>query len=374
MSAGNASAAPLVLYIQLPLGPAHLARIRALDAVDGIRCRGVQLASLERTRRDRIEGEPPAPFTTLTEGEYESLSRRHVLSRAAGFVKESGARAIIVDAPADPVQLLMGRIAQRRGVLACTRWAATWADHPRHTWKEYMKRLVYRGWDAYFATGSRSIEYLETFGVPKRRVFKCGNPVDADAIAAAKAAAPLAPRERSFLFVGRFLRLKNLERFAEAYLRYRAEGGTWTLDLVGFGESEAAVRAALQHQSGVTFHGHLGHDRLIPMYLRAGCLVLPSYSENWGLVVNEAMHAGMPIAVSGVTGCVPELLEESGNGISFDPLDIGAMTRALHEIEGMDKLTRVAMGRRSLEIIQPHSQQAWAECVAAGLSQCGLGE
>jgi glycosyltransferase involved in cell wall biosynthesis len=362
---------PLVLYVQLTLGAPHLARIRALDRQPGIRCRGVQLASDERTRRTRPP-EDRALFSTLMEGEYESLSRPAILRAALRHLDETGASAIIVDAPADPVQLLLGRIAHRRGLLACTRWAATWADHPRKGWKEWLKRFVYRGWDAYFVTGERGLEYLRTFDVPSDRSFVCGNPADAEAIASERARTGRIEREHSFLFVGRFLTLKNLERFARAYLRYRSEGGTWRLDIVGFGETEAAVRQLLEAEASVTFHGALGHDVLIPMYLRAGCLVLPSYSENWGLVVNEAMHAGMPIAISSLTGCAPELLREGENGVAFDPWDEASMASALKRIESLDAQALRHMGEASLSIIESHTPDAWAGRVHAGLLAVGL--
>lgn len=363
---------PLVLYIQLTLGPPHLARIRALDRRPGVRCRGVQLASGERTRGSTAAVGDDSIHSTLIDGEYESLPRYSIVRAALDHIAELGAAAIIVDAPADPVQLLIGRAVRRRGVLACTRWAATWADHPRHRFKEFLKGFVYRGWDAYFATGLRSIEYLRSFGVAEDLVFRCGNPVDQDAIVAKRAASPGVERTNGFLFVGRFLKLKNLIRFAHAYRRYLSEGGTWSLDLVGFGETRDEVERILCDEPRARFHGHLEHDELIPMYLAAGCLILPSYSENWGLVVNEAMHAALPIAISKITGCLPELLEEGGNGISFDPFDESSMVSALHTIEAWTSSERAQLGRRSLEIIAAHTPDAWAEAVHAGLTARGL--
>jgi glycosyltransferase involved in cell wall biosynthesis len=49
-------------------------------------------------------------------------------------------------------------------------------------------------------------------------------------------------------------------------------------------------------------------------------LVLPSYSEPWGLVVNEAMACGMPVIVSEKCGCAPDLVQNGKNGISINPL------------------------------------------------------
>jgi len=363
---------PLVLYYQLTLGPPHLARIRALNALVGVRCEGVQFASDERTRRALGRDPADAIVTTLSEGEYETLPRFEVLQAALRHLDQSGAAAIIVDAPADPVQFFLGRLAHRRGCIAATRWAATWTDHPRKRWKEFLKGFMYRGWDAYLATGERSIEYLKTFGVDDDSIFTCGNPVDSEAIASARHSLHREDRRENFLFVGRFLKLKNLERFARAWLQYRQNGGGWTLDLVGFGESEPELRRLLEGCADVSFHGHLGHEELLPLYFESGCLVLPSFSENWGLVVSEAMHAGMPITISTVTGCAPELLVEGENGYSMDPFDVGSMCDVLARMEALEPAERALMGARSLAIIADHDPTTWAEAVLAGLRQSGL--
>jgi glycosyltransferase involved in cell wall biosynthesis len=360
-------AEPLILYYQPTLGPAHIERIRALDCVGGLRCRGVQLASREATRAFELGAGNEELFTTLLPGVYERLPRLAILRAARKHILECRPAAIIIDAPADPVQWALGQVARRAGAAACTRWAATWWDHPRKRWKEIAKGFVYRGWDAYLVTGERGVEYLRTFGVPQDRIFVCGNPVAALPIEKARIAAGSRIREASFLFVGRFLRLKNLERFASAYRRYREAGGSWSLQLVGFGESEPAVREALSGERLAVFHGHLQQSELIELYLRCGCLVLPSYSENWGLVVSEAMHAGMPVLVSTRSGCYPELVHDGENGFGLDAYDEHQMAMMLARFSALPAGERDRMGSRSLAIIEPHSAAAWAHKVRKAL-------
>jgi hypothetical protein len=167
-------------YYQITLGPAHLARIEALNGQPGIRCRGVALAASEETRR---YGEGPgSDVETVLEGIYEATP---LIRRLYATLAHADARSpdlIIIDAPADPIQFCLGRRAQSRGVRVFSRWAATILDHPRRRAKEFLKGFVYRGWDAYLVTGARGREYLSTFGVSDRDVFVCGNPVDAESI------------------------------------------------------------------------------------------------------------------------------------------------------------------------------------------------
>lgn len=358
---------PLVLYYQLTLGPAHLARVSALDEQPTLRCRGVQLASQEKTRAFSLSRAEMASIDTIADGAYEDIPHFQMLRMAKQHFLESGAAALIIDSPADLIQYRIGRFAQRRGCRVFTRWAATVLDHPRHAWKEWLKGFVYRCWDGYLATGERGVEYLQSFGVADSDIHVCGNPVHHAPLDRVLSEQTNMPREDNFIFVGRFLRLKNLESFARAYLRYLDWGGRFRLDLVGFGESESAVRDLLGDQSKVKFHGHLQFEELIPQYLRAGAVVLPSYSENWGLVVNEAMHAGAPVIVSKAAGCYPALVEEGGNGFGLDWESETAMAECLLRFEALTLDKRRAMSERSREIIANHTVDRWASRVAEAI-------
>ena len=358
----------LVHYYQLTLGPAHLARVKALDRVPGFRCRGVAFAAKERTRRFDGEDSPDTDFDELTTGVYEEVRAQEVLRAAKRNLIERSPSAIIIDSPADFVQYRLGRWAQRRGIRVLTRWAATWLDHPRVGWKEFLKGFVYRRWDGYLITGDRAHAYLERFGVPSSKMFVCGNPVDGATIESIAAEAAPVDRGPDLFFAGRFLRLKNLVPFLEAYSIYRREGGQLGLRIAGFGEDEDRIRAQVSRTSGVQLLGHLQFSELVREYLRCAALVLPSYSENWGLVVNEAMHAGAPVLASTHVGCVPELLEEGKTGLLFDPLSEASMVAALHRFEALPHDERVAMSAACRSRIAEHTPDAWAASVAAALS------
>lgn len=356
----------LVLYVQATLGPAHFARVRALDRQDGFRCRGIQLAARERSRDYRPGDDDADLLETLVEGVYEEQPRHRVVRSGARLLARARPAAIVIDQPADPVQSILAALAHRRGALALTRWASVETDFERKAWKEHLKGYLYRRFDGYLVTGSRARAYLESFAVSPERIFTCGNPSD-DRFARLAASEAGATRDASFLYAGRFLPFKNLSRLVAAFARYRAEGGTWTLELVGFGDEESRLRAAAAGVPGVAFRGHLQIDELARAYARAGCLVLPSESEPWGLVVNEAMDCGAPVLVSRRCGCFPELVEEGGNGFGFDPFDVGQIAETLQRFARLDAETRAAMGMRSREIARAHGAEAWAANVAEAI-------
>src|SRR5205807_3731601 len=78
---------------------------------------------------------------------------------------------------------------------------------------------------------------------------------------------------------------------------------------VGDGELRGALeaQAACLPKVHVRFCGFKNQTELSPYYHAADLLVLPSrHSETWGLVVNEALHHGVPCVVSQAVGCAPD--------------------------------------------------------------------
>jgi glycosyltransferase involved in cell wall biosynthesis len=67
-------------------------------------------------------------------------------------------------------------------------------------------------------------------------------------------------------------------------------------------------------------------------YAAADVLVLPSESETWGLVVNEAMACGLPAIVSADAGCVPDLIDEGLTGFTFSSGNVAQLAMRMEEV------------------------------------------
>ena len=89
----------------------------------------------------------------------------------------------------------------------------------------------------------------------------------------------------------------------------------------------------------------------------------PRSDEPWGLAINEAMCAGLPIVASSEIGCVPDLVRDGGNGLIFPAGNIAALADALRSLIA-DAALRERMGQASRDLI---SRWSYAEC-EAGLS------
>jgi hypothetical protein len=257
----------VVAYFQVTLGHAHLARVRALNEVPGVRCIGVQFASSELTRG--AGAEEGAEVRTLAAGVYENLSRVGLVRSSLTAMRELEADAAILDCPAELVQLAAGRLLQRAGFATLIRWASTRQDYPRRPWKEFAKRLAYRGWDGYLVTGERALEYLLTFGVNRDHAVVCGNPVERKRFGAIRGESAEQPRG-AFLFVGRFIWHKNLDRLLDAFAVYRSRGGRFELRVVGDGVGRDAshIRERIRALPGAIHLGFLSADELAAEYQR----------------------------------------------------------------------------------------------------------
>ena len=153
-------------------------------------------------------------------------------------------------------------------------------------------------------------------------------------------------------------------RLLKAFEIYRDNGGAWGLVIAGTGpmEKELKESTASKFSDVVSWFGWASYKDLPSLYHSASCLILPSLSESWGLVVNEAMAAGLPILVSERCGCVPELCHDGINGYSFDPFNVEQLAELMLKMSS-DLIDIRSMGEASKKIIADYTPKKWAETV-----------
>jgi glycosyltransferase involved in cell wall biosynthesis len=171
------------------------------------------------------------------------------------------------------------------------------------------------------------------------------------------------------LTVCRFAPEKNLIRLISAFAQYHRTAPRtrcWDLVLCGDGSQAQDIEEAIA-QSGCreAIHrpGFLQVDVLSCWYAHASAFVLPSTSEPWGLVVNEAASTGLPLLVSERAGCAPTLVPEpqGTTGAQFDPLKIEEITLRLAWLSQMAVEERMAMGRRAASIVSQWGPERFAD-------------
>jgi glycosyltransferase involved in cell wall biosynthesis len=265
-------------------------------------------------------------------------------------------------------------------------------DERRAGWKEWIKGRLVRLNSAGLAGGTPHADYLAQLGLPRDRIFKGYDIVDNDYFAAKTAEARSQKSEvgsrkslpeNYFLASARFVEKKNLRRLIEAYARYRAmaeksqiknrKSKIWALVLLGDGPLRETLNSQL---SSLNLHGHVllpgfkQYDELPAYFGLAGAFVHASTTEQWGLVVNEAMASGLPVLVSSRCGCAADLVQEGVNGFQFDPANVDELAQLLLKISG-DDFPLADFGAASLRIIAIWGPERFAsglrDAVAAAL-------
>ena len=211
---------------------------------------------------------------------------------------------------------------------------------PRSAAKRWAKEVAYRAFiprfDAYLIVGERAREYFRHYGADTARMHFAPHFVDAEYFRSRAAGADratlrgrygLGPDARVVLFAGKFTDVKRPTDFVEAVAAVaRSEGGVEGL-MVGDGPLRREVEAAIARTGApVRLAGFLNQSEMPGAYAASDAIALPSASETWGLVVNEAMACGLPAAVSDAVGCAPDLVDEGVTGTTYPA---GGRARAL---------------------------------------------
>ena len=222
----------------------------------------------------------------------------------------------------------------------------------RPLWRMKTWALLHR-YSAHLAVGRRSRRYLLAHGVPPTRIYSSPHSVDNEFFANA-AAEHLTDsgrvdvrraygfRQGDFvvLFVGKLTGRKRLGDAIEAVARL---GPSAALLVVGNGGHEAERRAdAARCGTRASWAGFLNQRDMGRAYAAADCLVLPSESESWGLVVNEAMATGLPAVVSDAIGCTPDLITSGETGETFPCGDVDHLAAALDRVRARGGRTAMA--------------------------------
>ena len=247
---------------------------------------------------------------------------------------------------------------------------------PRHGIKAMLRRPLMRALyglcDRLLAVGSENSKFYEAMGVPHRKIFLLPYAVDNDRFmrGAYSNDKRMEIRNRHqipadhvvLLYAAKLVGRKRPRDLLEAGRRIKASAAIpFTIVMVGSGEQEAELRDYCREHSldNVVFAGFVNQTDLVDYYSASDVFVLPSEEEPWGLAVNEAMCAGLPIVASREVGCVPDLVQDGMNGYTLPAGDVEGLAHALQLLIA-DKELRLRQGRASLERI---AQWSFRQCL-----------
>lgn len=254
-------------------------------------------------------------------------------------------------------------------------------DNKKVWFKEIIKKRIVSLTDGFLSIGPATDQYLLKLGAKKEQILMSRNALDNQEIrnqyelslpTIAERKANLNLKKFNFIFVGRLIDFKNLFIMLEAFdkaSKKHAEGADWGFLMVGDGPLEDELKAFISDKKINNVHFLPPCEWLeVPWNISlADVMVLASYSEPWGFVVNEALICGKPVLVSNNCGCVTSLVKDgkNGNGLTFSPYNTNEIADKMFKMmDNTDKFEQ--MGKKGIEIIKDFSpEKVAAETIAA---------
>lgn len=358
-------------------GPYHHARLCAVKRE--VEVIGIEVSAVDATYAWAAEAPSPIfrQVTLFHERDVMHESGGEIIRRVHGALDEIRPDVVAIPGWADRAALAALSWCVRHDVPAVMMSESSDLDGPRTWWKESLKSRIVGLCQAGLVGGTPHRDYVARLGMPKDRIFVGYDAVDNEhfqrgACLARENAAPLRRQlglpERYFLSSNRFIPKKNLSTLLRAYARYRtmANHEPWKLVLLGDGELRGELERArddLGLRDAVLMPGFKQYQELPAYYGLADAFVHASIVEQWGLVVNEAMAAGLPILASRNCGCAADLVHVGVNGWLFDPLDEAILAAMLAKVADMPAAERSALGEASRQIIARWSPETFGNNV-----------
>jgi len=235
-----------------------------------------------------------------------------------------------------------------------------------------VMKIFYKMFQGFLYIGTRNKEYYEYLNVDNNKLFFVPYAVDNDFFfqktenvrpkkSEMIAKYGLTEGYLNILYASKLMKRKNPIHLLKAFQIIKSGLNNVNLVFVGTGEEENNLKEYMRANQidNVFFLGFVNQRTLPEIFAISDVFVLPSVNEQWGLVINEAMSAGLPIITTDVVGAVPDLVKNGINGYSYSPGNISELAEKLNLILGDEEL-RITMGTKSREIINDWS---YTECI-----------
>lgn len=235
--------------------------------------------------------------------------------------------------------------------------------------KSLFKKTLISSFDQYIVPGQSQQEYLLDFGIQSANIWTAPNAVDVEyfrqksheyRLSKSDIKHKLGISGTAVLYVGRLLDAKGVADVLQAFEKVQSDQDV-TLLIVGSGPDEQRYRAwAAERGLKVVFTGFVQQNELPLYYAISDIFVFPTYSDPWGLVINEAMSCGLPVVVSSIAGATKDLVKHGWNGYVFDPGDVETLAHHIQSLINAPEM-RILMGERSQQHMHNYTPDKCAE-------------
>ena len=221
-------------------------------------------------------------------------------------------------------------------------------------WKKKLAWWLYQRNDVQksacvFTTAKMEAEHVSNLGITTCKAV-IPNGIETDAYPCKTSVEGV---KKQVLFLSRVHVKKGIELLFEAWKRLHSDYEDWQLLVIGNGEAEYIHSLenrveSLGLKDSIKILPPVFGEAKIKVYQESALFCLPSFSENFGMVIAEAMSCGTPVITT--TNCPWEILNETDTGWCVD-LSVENLEHALREAMGMDANALYDMGQRASKFI-----------------------
>ncbi len=320
---------------------------RLICANDSLDCTAIQFSSIDHTNLWQGSPEENKQIITLFDDKpITEVSKAKIRDRLFKVLDEVDPEVVILsgwDAIPSLIALLWAMENNKPTVIISE---SQEHDFPRYRIKECFKNFLLDLIDSAFVGGINQRNYLVKLGFDNDMIFEGCDIVDNKFFmrpSRKEDIENLKLPENYFLTSCRFVEKKNLKILIEAFSSLESVHTEWSLVLAGDGPLRRELESLVLEYNlsdKVHFLGYLDYLTMKNVYAGASCFVLPSTTEQWGLVINEALASGIPVICSKNVGSAPNLLSGQHVGYVFDPLSstdlLGKMEKIISELKHTD--------------------------------------
>ncbi len=284
---------------------------------------------------------------------YDTLTQLRRLQPDVVLSLELGARSMAA--------AVYRKLHRRSRLVLCT-YMSQHTERSRGWLRRMIRKPLLRAADAVTYNGPSCKAYLQSCGLPDERLFELPYAADDRTMYRGPLARDENQVKHRFLSVGQLSERKGLLPLVEQLSRYAGRHPQRRIELMLAGEGplrQAIANVSRPANFTLEMPGNVPAERLGRRMAEFGVAILPTLADEWLLVVNEAMQAGLPVIGSRYAQAVETLVKPGMNGWQYDPLVPASLDAVLDQYFAADEQQLAAMRVQARQSVAARTP-AWA--------------
>jgi glycosyltransferase involved in cell wall biosynthesis len=194
------------------------------------------------------------------------------------------------------------------------------SEKSRGTIRKLLRKFILSKVNAIIVNGVSGKRYIESYGVPPEKIFL--KPYTTNIVPFLNFDIHKIGDVKRLLYVGQLIERKGILNFLKFFSKWMEKNHRLNVEFIVCGDGplkDQILNVTLPDNIKLILKGGVAYSEIPSVFSQADIFVFPTLSDEWGLVVNEAMAAGLPVLGSSYSQAVEELVQDNMNGWTFFP-------------------------------------------------------